>query len=46
MPYNIRHRLTEDLLPEARQRLARVAASGTAKPYGWLESAWVSGEYC
>jgi aryl-alcohol dehydrogenase-like predicted oxidoreductase len=34
------------LTPEARQRLARVAASGTAGPYGWLEPAWVSGRYC
>jgi aryl-alcohol dehydrogenase-like predicted oxidoreductase len=34
------------LTAEARQRLARVAASGRAGPYGWLEPAWVSGQYC
>ena len=34
------------LTREARQRLARVVASGTAGSYGWLEPARVSGQYC
>ncbi len=34
------------LTPEARQRLERIAASGPAGRYGWLERGWAAGKYC
>ena len=34
------------LTPQARKRLEKIAASGQAGRYGWLERGWVSGQYC